>query len=772
MKLPLKRISVPALASLFAIGACQPSGPTQEIVPGEDAAASRVPPLGARKSDAGELSFSVRSLHATHIEVAVFIRATGVHEALRVPMVKDANGLWTARVSNAALAAASVTDVYYGYRVWGPNFTFDAAWTPGSLVGFHADVDADGNRFNPNKLLLDPYALEVSHDPINAEHRDGSVYGTGPEHRAEDSALVAPKGIVIAASTESIGEKPIRPFKDEIVYEVHLRGFTANDQSIPANERGTYAGAARKASYLKSIGVTAVEFLPLQETPNEQNDISEGTDGDNYWGYMTSNYFSPDRRYASRRAPGQPTVEFRQMAKAFHDQGIKVYVDVVYNHTAEGGVWDSTGERATLQSFRGIDNAAYYELAADRRFFYDNTGIGANFNTASPLVRDLIIDSLRYWRDGLGVDGFRFDLAPVLGNECTEGCFRFDKMNGKNALNRAVSELGARATDGGAGVDLIAEPWAIGTYQLGEFPSGWAEWNGAFRDTFRKAQNQLGIAPVTPGELASYLAGSSALFADDGRRPLHSVNFLVAHDGFTLRDLYSYNAKNNGQPWPLGPSDGGEDHNRSWDQGGDPSQQRQAARTGMFLLLVASGVPMIVGGDEMYRTQYGNNNAYNLDSNKNWLDWNAQTENAKFVDFSTRAMRFRGAHAALRRAAFFDGTDHNGNGLVDIQWLDASGNTATPAYMSNAGQRFLAFRIDGEESLDSARSLFVAYNSGADALTAHLPPAGPGKAWYRVSDTAAWMEPNGNFAEPGTEARLDSATYEMAGRSALLLIEK
>ncbi|HEY1014012.1 MAG TPA: alpha-amylase family glycosyl hydrolase, partial [Herpetosiphonaceae bacterium] len=519
---------------------------------------------------------------------------------------------------------------------------------------------------------------------------------------------------------------------------------------------------------------TAIEFLPIHETQNDANDVAATTAGDNYWGYATLNFFAPDRRYSFDKSAGGPTKEWKAMVAAFHAQGIKVYVDVVFNHTGEGGLYDGTGDTVNVLSWRGLDNPAYYELKSDNRFYADNTGVNGNFNAANTIARNQIIDSLAYWKNTLGVDGFRFDLASVLGNSCANTCFNFDKMDGANTLNRAVNELPVRPAGGGAGVDLIAEPWAIGdgTYQVGNFPSGWAEWNGIYRDTFRKDQNKLGAEAVTPGQLASRFAGSSDLYGDDGRKPWHSVNFIVAHDGFTLRDLYAYNSKQNTQPWPYGPSDGGEDNNNSWDQGGSASLQRQAARTGMALLMLSAGVPMINAGDEMYRTQYGNNNAYNLDSDKNWLNYGDATSNANFFNYSKKLMAFRNAHPALRPANFFSGTDSNGNGLKDIAWLTDGGWEADGAYMANAGNHFLAFRIDGTQFGDGASSIYVAYNGWSGNVTATLPANLPGKRWYRVGDTAPWMEGQDNFRAAGQEELLNVTSYGLAGRSLLLLIEK
>ena len=770
-----------SLVALSALAACGPVfGPDEGS--SENGSSSDGDPAAAPSFDLGarfdaartQVTFRVRSGRATRIEVWVYAAASGQAERARFTLAEESGDRWAVTVPVAEIRAAGVTGtIFYGYRAWGPNWTFSSGWTPGSQDGFVADVDGDGNRFNPNKLLFDPYALELSHDPVGVGTTDGDMYLTGPAQRLVDTGPVAGKAIVLETLDGDFGSKPTRPLRDDVIYEVHVRGLTRADSSVPAAERGTYAGAGRKAAYLASIGVTAIELLPVQETTNDDNDRLQSTVGDNYWGYMTLAYFAPDRRYAADRSPGGPTREFRAMVKAFHDQGIKVFIDVVYNHTAEGGVADAAGQVSALFSMRGLDNAGYYELAADAAHYHDNTGIGANVNTTTDMSIDLMIDSLAYWKDSLGVDGFRFDLASVLGNSCARGCFEFDKTDPDNALNRAVDELPARPANGGAGADLIAEPWAIGegTYRVGDFPEGWAEWNGIFRDTMRRDQNQLGGASVTPGQLATRFAGSSDLYGDDGRRPDTSVNFVVAHDGFTLRDLYTFNGKQNGQPWPFGPSDGGEDHNTSWDHGGDASLQRQAARNGMALQMLSAGVPMLTGGDEMYRTQFGNNNVYNLDSDKNWLDWSDATTNANFLAFSRRLIRFRGAHPALRRSAFYTGAV-GPSGLKDIAWLTDAGVEASGAYMDSPDNHFLAFRIDGAPAADPAASIYVAYNGWSGPVTATLPAPRPGKAWFRVGDTAGWMESRGNFTDPGQEDRLDGATYELAGRSILLLIER
>ncbi|HVR82455.1 MAG TPA: isoamylase [Luteimonas sp.] len=739
--------------------------------------------LGA-KYDATQsnITFRVYSSRATRIEVAIYKTASGAQEAVRYVLTKDTiTNVWSKTASVATLQTTyGITGtVYYGYRAWGPNWPYSSSWTKGSGIGFVIDIDASGNRFNPNKLLIDPYAVEISQDPNTATCADGTLYASGALHRNKDSGACASKGIVLAPVTTSFGTKPTRALKDDVVYEVHVRGLTMNDTSIAAASRGTYAGAALKAGYLASLGITAVEFLPVQETQNDTNDVDPNSDtGDNYWGYMTLNYFAPDRRYASDKTPGGPTREWKAMVKAFHDAGIKVYIDVVYNHTGEGGAWGGTDGLTVynLLSWRGLDNPTYYSLTSDLKYSWDNTGVGGNYNTRNTIAQDMIVDSLAYWRDTLGVDGFRFDLASVLGNTCQHGCFNFDKTDAGNALNRIVTELPPRPVAGGSGLDLIAEPWAIGgnSYQVGGFPSGWAEWNGIYRDSLRKDQNKLGSAAVTPGELANRFAGSSDLYGDDGRKPWNSINFMVAHDGFTLNDLYAYNTKQNTQPWPYGPSDGGDDNNNSWDQGGIVADQRKAARTGLGFLMLSAGVPMITGGDEVLRTQFGNNNVYNLDSPANWLFWTRDTIESNHQTYTTRLIAFRKAHPALRPANFYSGVDNNGNVMEQLRWFKPDGAQADSAYFTDANNHAIAWRIDGSEFGDSASAIYVAYNGWSGNVNFTLPWPGTGKQWYRVTDTATWNEGPNTVVIPGSEALIggEFTVYAVQARSLLLLIAK
>jgi glycogen operon protein len=736
--------------------------------------------LGAAyASGNASINFKVYSSRATRIELWLYAAGTGQTEKLKVVMTKGTGNIWSANVTTSALTSAGISGtVYYGYRAWGPNWTYNASWTRGSGLGFVADVDASGNRFNPNKLLMDPYAKELSQDPTNPSNLDGTVYASGASYRLMDSGTVAPKGIVFVPDTQSIGTKPTRAFKDDVIYEVNVRGLTMSDTSIAAASRGTYKGAGLKAAWLASLGVTAVEFLPVQETQNDTNDVVPNTDaGDNYWGYSTLNWFAPDRRYSSDKTAGGPTKEFKAMVKAFHDAGIKVMLDVVYNHSGEGGAWSSTDTTTyNVQSYRGLDNPTYYELTSDNQSSYDNTGVGGNYNTYNTIAQNLIVDSLAYWRDTMGVDGFRFDLAAVLGNTCTNGCYNYNKTDAGTALNRIVSEMAPRPAAGGTGTDFVAEPWAIGTgtYQLGNFPSGWSEWNGSYRDLVRQAQNELGSVTVTTGQLATRFAGSSDLFGDDGRKPWNSVNFLVVHDGFTLGDLYRCNGKNNSQAWPYGPSDGGEDNNNSWDQGSVATAQRQAARTGFALMMTSAGTPLMTGGDEYLRGLNCNNNPYNLDSSANWLNWSRTTDQTNFQNFAQALIAFRKAHASLRPAGFYSGSDNNGNGLQQLAWFQPSGAVADSTYFGDANNHAIAWRIDGSELGDTAAAIYVAYNGWSGSVNFTLPAPPSGKSWYRVTDTCTWAEGANQVRAPGSEDAIGGTgtVYGECGRGVLLLIAK
>ncbi|MBL4823293.1 MAG: glycogen-debranching protein [Colwellia sp.] len=736
--------------------------------------------LGANYSDNHQqLNFRLYSASATKIDLYLYDQATGVSEVAHYELSKDQSDVWSITLTTSDLDGRLNNTIYYGYRAWGPNWTYNATWTKGSNVGFISDVDALGNRFNPNKLLIDPYAKELSHDYLTPQWADGTIYASGANYRNLDSGIRAPKGILLMEDNASIGIKPTRALKDDVIYEVNVRGLTNNDLSIPAAYRGTYQGAALKAAYLADLGITAVEFLPVQETQNDTNDVEISTDGDNYWGYMTLNYFAPDRRYASDKSAGGPTKEFKAMVKAFHDKGIKVFIDVVYNHTGEGGAWVN-GDSSTynLYSWRGLDNPTYYSLTSDLQYSWDNTGVGGNYNTVNIVAQNLIIDSIDYWQTELGVDGFRFDLASVLGNTCEHGCFNYDKTASNTALNRIINEFKERPTWGGPGTDFIAEPWAIGgnSYQVGGFPAGWSEWNGKYRDVIRQDQNQQGVADITLGQLANMFTGSAYLYQDDGRKPWNSVNFIVAHDGFTLKDLYSCNDKNNNQPWPWGTSDGGENDNHSWDQGwyNQAQEQRKAARNGFALLMLSAGTPMITGGDEYLRSLQCNNNPYNLDSIANWLNFSWTSEQSDFNAFAKGMIAFRKNHPSLKPADFYQTTDTNDNIMEQLRWFKPDGNVAQGDYFDDANNHAIAYRIDSSEFGEQTSAIYIAYNGWSAQVNFTLPWPGNGKKWYRVTDTSNWNEGSNSVKSAGGEDYIggEGTNYGLGGRAILLLIAK
>ncbi|HEY9134121.1 MAG TPA: isoamylase [Dyella sp.] len=733
------------------------------------------------------ITFRVYSAHATRIAVYLYGSGYGAQESTSYVLSSVGNGVWAVTVPVSAIQSAGISGtVYYGYRAWGPNWPYSSSWTKGSTAGFVSDVDSSGNRFNPNKLLLDPYALEMSQDPLNPSNQNGNVFASGATNRATDSGIYAPKGVVLSQAAQSTGTKPTRAQKDDVIYEVNVRGFTEQDSSVPAAYRGTYKGAGMKASYLASLGVTAVEFLPVQETQNDANDVVPNSDANqNYWGYMTEDYFAPDRRYSSNKAAGGPTAEFQAMVQAFHAAGIKVYLDVVYNHTGEGGTWTGTDPTtATIYSWRGLDNSTYYELSGNNQFYYDNTGVGGNYNTYNTVAQNLIVDSLAYWSNTMGVDGFRFDLASVLGNSCLSdtfqsaapncpnGGFNFDAADSNVAINRILREFTVRPAAGGSGLDLFAEPWAINgnSYQLGGFPKGWSEWNGAYRDTLRQAQNELGNMTISIGQDANDFSGSANLYQAGGRSPWNSVNFIDVHDGMTLNDVYACNGPSNNQAWPYGPSDGGTSSNYSWDQGmsagtGTALDQRRAARTGLAFVMLSAGTPLMQGGDEYLRSLRCNNNAYNLDSSANWLNYSWTTDQTNFNTYAKRLIAFRKAHPSLRPATWYTGSQ--------VVWYQPSGAVATTAYWNNTSNYAIAYTVNGSSFGDS-NSMYIAYNGWSGQVTFTLPAPPTGTQWYRVTDTCNWNDGANTFVAPGSETLIGGtgATYNQCGQSLLLLISK
>lgn len=774
------------------------------------------------------VSFRVFSANATRLEVNLYRQPYGAAPVARYTMARLAGTpVWQVLVPVSTLRSLGFdidpqnpsklfTDVFYGYRAWGPNWPYVSSWVPGSEAGFIRDVDTAGNRFNPNKLLLDPYALEVTHDHLSAavtpQQTDASVFASGAGDRQRDSGAVAPKGVVAMPfgagfSQLDTGVKPTRPVRDDVIYEAHLRGLTQGDASVGVC-KGTYAGAVAKIPQLLDLGINVIEFMPIHETDNEANDMNDAatrrsattTAGDNYWGYMTTNFFAPDRRYACDKRIGGPTREFAAMVKAFHDAGIKVVTDVVYNHTAEGGTWSATDpSKANLWSWRGLDNASYYLLtrspgaALDRAWYYDITGTGNTLNSRHPRVRDLILHSLAYQRQRLGVDGFRFDLGIALVNTYDNDTnpndpqrFYFDRNNPDTALAQAVAA--------NPGVFMSSEPWGLAPggqgYQLGQMPAGVSEWNGGFRDVIRRAQNKYGLkdGDATRGRIASRIAGSPDLYGDagDGRgKPAFSVNFLNVHDGFTLNDLYACNGQNVTQPWPLGPSDGGTADEDSWDNGNNALAQRQQARTGFALLMLSAGVPIFNAGDEFLRALNCNNNPYNVDSAGNWLNWSLSADQANFRAFAKAMIQFRKSQPALRPDSFYAGSDGNGNFMAPLDWFgadksyrtnssDAAWWQATVARPDASGQnRTLAWRYDGSE-FGGGDTVLVLYNAEPSSRNFVLPWTGPGRnRWCRVTDTASWAEGPNQVDLAATQCvGGENSSYGVNGRSLVVFVAR
>ena len=718
-----------------------------------------MPPLGGTfDASTGMYTFAVRSQHATRITVEIFAVSQGAASIKELVTTElPGTNVWTAQVSASDLTAAGVgSTVYYGYRAWGPNWPYVAGWTPGSSAGLVSTWDGSGNTFDPNKLLIDPYTREISHDPLTPTYMDASVYSLSTGNAQKDSSLSASKSLVLPASAIGLdtGTKPTGPLSSDVVYEVHVRGLTENDPSTTSCA-GTYQAAGGKAAWLSMLGVTAIELLPIMETENDLNDIAMSTQNQNYWGYSTLADFAPDRRYACDQTPGGPTREFAGMVKAFHDAGIKVFLDAVYNHTAEGG-------GKSLYSWRGLDNASYYELTSDSTTFVDDTGVGANFNIANSLGESLILDSVSYFANELGVDGFRFDEAAVLGNSCTSGCYTFDATSASGLLRQLVTTV--------PGAALIAEPWGVGTgtYQLGSFPKGWSEWNGQYRDGIRTLENKLGVTATPMSALQDEWAGSPSLYSS--RSPAASVNYVVSHDGFTLNDEFACNAPNNTQAWPYGPSSGGATDETQWDQGGAAVDQEQAERVAVALMATSAGVAMITGGDELGRMIQCNDNPYNVDSVANWLDWSAA--DAGMTAFVAGAFATRAAHASLRPSTFRTGTDHNGNGRPDVTWLTAAGITASSGYLGDTSQTFLAFELDATEYGESVAAVMVAYNLNDAAVTWTLPPAPTGSSWHVAIDTSNAEGKTSYVTPPGSEVVVNGSAYALAERTVALLVAK
>ena len=623
----------------------------------------KVYPLGSSWDGKGT-NFALYSENATGVELCLFDRDD---QETRLELTEVSNFVWHGYIPGVGPGQR------YGYRVHGP-------WAP-----------EQGHRFNPNKLLIDPYAKALDSEVGNGPELF-SYSWEAPEEDLSfselDDAHLVPKSVVIDQSFDWGDDKLLHtPWHETVIYEVHVKGFTKQHPDIPEQLRGTYAGLAHPAAieHLQRLGITAVELMPVHHYLSIPGHlVDKGLK--NYWGYDSINYFAPHSAYSANGTLGEQVTEFKKMVKALHRAGIEVILDVVYNHTGEGNHMGPT------VSFRGIDNATYYRLVEDNeRYYMDYTGCGNSLNVRSPQVLKLIMDSLRYWVTHMHVDGFRFDLASALARELYEvdslAAF-FDIIHQDPTI---------------AGVKLIAEPWDIGDggYQVGNFPVLWSEWNGKYRDTMRDfwRGQESGL-----GEFAYRFTGSPDLyFQMNGRRPNASINFITAHDGFTLNDLVSYNEKHNEANGEN--SQDGESHNRSWNCGAegetdDPEVLRlreQQRRNMLTTLILSQGIPMLLGGDEMGRTQKGNNNGYCQDSEISWFDWNLVEGNEDLLNFTRELIYFRRQHPVFRRRKWFQGQAFHGQGISDIAWFNTDGTEMTDEQWDVGYAKSIGVFLDGNQ---------------------------------------------------------------------------
>ncbi len=694
-------------------------------------------PLGATWDGTG-VNFSLYSENATKVELCLY-DARGKRETERIQLNEQTAFVWHGYVPGVQPGQL------YGYRVHGP-------WEP-----------QHGLRFNPAKLLIDPYAKAIAgrvdwEKPIYPYRFGGENADLNIDRR--DSASGMPKGVVVSPYFDWEHDRPPRiELSDSVIYEMHVRGFSMLNQYIPQDLRGTYAGLASSPAlkYLKRLGITAVELMPVHQFVHDKALVDRGLR--NYWGYNTLNYFSPESQYSSSGGMGAQVPEFKAMVKALHREGIEVILDVVYNHTAEGN------QLGPMLSFRGIDNPTYYKLVPDnQRYYMDYTGTGNSLNVRHPQVLKLIMDSLRYWVTEMHVDGFRFDLAATLARELHDvdrlAAF-FDIIH----QDPIVSQ-----------VKLIAEPWDVGSggYQVGNFPVLWAEWNGKYRDNVRRYwkgdEGQL-------SDLGYRLTGSSDLYQHDGRRPYASINFVTAHDGFTLEDLVSYNDKHN-QENGENNQDGAND-NQSWNMGIEgptdnpdiiKARERQK-RNLLATLFLSQGVPMLCGGDELARTQRGNNNAYCQDNEISWYDWKLDERKRKLLEFTRQLIEFRKTHPNLRRRKFFQDREVYHSSSKDIAWYRTDGQEMTQEQWNTGWMRSLAVLFNGKtlgETNDLGEpvedcSFLILLNSSAESVTYTLPQSPLNLGWKQVMNTSDLDHPFG-------ERQMDGS-LEVAGRSVVLLAE-
>jgi glycogen operon protein len=666
-------------------------------------------PLGATWDGVG-VNFALFSENATKVELCLFDSADAERESRRIELRENTDQVWHCYLPDV------LPGQLYGYRVHGP----------------YAPVR--GHRFNPHKIILDPYAKLIGrdvkwHDSLFGYRigQDDSSFDT------RDSAAYAPLGAVIDPAFTWGNDKPPRtPWHKTLIYEAHVKGFTQRMPGVPENLRGTYAAFANDAAirHLLDLGVTAVELLPVHQKLNDRHLVERGLS--NYWGYNTLNYFAPQSTYEAADNSLNAVQEFKMLVRALHASGIEVILDVVYNHTAEGN------HQGPTLSWRGADNAAYYRLSPeDPRYYMDFTGCGNTLNMQHPKVLQLIMDSLRYWVLEMHVDGFRFDLASTLARELFEvnklGAF-FDIIHQDPVLNQ---------------VKLIAEPWDVGPggYQVGNFPPGWAEWNGKYRDSVRRFWKGDG---GMVSEFATRLAGSSDLYERSGRKPYASVNFVTCHDGFTLADLVSYDAKHN----EANQEDNrdGADNNDSWNCGAegptdDPAINALRVRQRknfIATLLFSQGVPMLLAGDELGHTQQGNNNTYCQDNELSWLDWNLTPDKQEFLEFVKTVVRLWQSHPVLQRRNFFQGRSIRGTDIKDISWLGPDGKEMSDEAWNAGYVRCLGMRLAGDliGEVDErgepivGDTLLVLLNAHWEPIPFTLPAHKDGQRWEAVLDTS------------------------------------
>jgi len=674
---------------------------TRKVWPGEPY------PLGATVNENG-VNFALFSEYAEGVELCLF-DSPDSSKGEQIKMTERTNMIWHAFLPDVKPGQL------YGYRVHG-------AYEP-----------QNGHRFNANKLLLDPYAKSIA----GTIKWDDALFGYDPQHgqadlsmNKTDSAPFLPKSVVVDPHFDWKGDtSPDIPFHKTIIYEMHVKGMTARHPKVPPELRGTYSGLTHPSviEHLLSLGINAVELMPVHQFVVDRHLVEKRLT--NYWGYNTIGFFAPDSRYSSNGITGQQVAEFKNMVKEFHRHGIEVILDVVYNHTAEGNHLGPT------LCFRGIDNFSYYRLVADDlRFYMDYTGTGNTLNLMYPGVLQMIMDSLRFWVEEMHVDGFRFDLASALARELHD-------VNRLSAFFDIIHQDPVISQ-----VKLIAEPWDVGEggYQVGNFPVGWAEWNGKFRDTVRDYWRGV---DRTLGDLAYRFTGSSDLYQDDGRRPTASINFVTAHDGFTLNDLVSYNEKHNEANGE--DNKDGEDFNRSWNCGtegpvDDPEinklRERQK-RNFLATLFLSQGVPMLLAGDEISRTQQGNNNAYCQDNEISWMDWDNVDD--ELLDFTRRIVSIRREHPAFQRRKWFQGWPIHGTQVSDIAWFTPDGEKMEEEHWGEGFAKSLGIFIyglgirsagpHGENVTDD--SFYVIFNAHYEPIEFKLPEKKWGEYWEKVIDT-------------------------------------